>query len=223
MLVPDCVTVQPDKNKTGVVAIAPRRNSRRGEAEAMKKYFVFLTVACMGGLLVCSAWAQTNYAAGKTYTADPPLRTDWLGDSGGELTDGVKDWGWTPVTGWDGMAAANPREIVIDLGATQSDIGSVAVTVFVSISSTVAPQAQVLVLGSSTSATDGFVEWGEAVTSDSGNETNYTYTWEGGPAAARWVKVVLDSEAPGSHSLLSEIEVFQAEASDVSDEWMLYQ
>ncbi len=190
----------------------------------MRKFWFSIPVAVLVLVVAGNISAQpVNYAAGMTYTADPPLRTDWLGDSGGELTDGVKDWAWGPVTGWDG-SAANPRSVVIDLGSVKSDIGSVVVTVFVSVGSAVAPQKQILVSGSSTSATAGFAEWGEAVTKDTGDEANYTYTWTGGPFAARWVKVILDSQTPGYHSLLSEIEVFKAEGSSaVGDEWMLYQ
>lgn len=152
-----------------------------------------------------SGWAQANFAKGKTYTSDPPLRTDWLGDAGGELTDGDKTWGWDPVTGWDG--GPNPRAIVIDLGEVKDAITSVRITNFVSISSAATPQKSILVSGSSTSETDGFTEWGEAVTEDTGEEANRTYTWTGDPMSARWVMVTLDAEAPGGHTLISEIEV----------------
>ncbi len=191
----------------------------------MRTFWFSIPVAVLALVVAGGISAQpVNYAAGMTYTADPPLRTDWLGDAGGELTNGVKDWAWDPVTGWDGSVAVNPRSIVIDLASAKSDIGSVVVTVFVSISSAVPAQKQILVSGSSTSATTGFADWGEAVTEDTGAETNYTYTWAGGPVAARWVKLILESEVAGHHSLLSEIEVFKSEGtSAVGDEWMLYQ
>ncbi|MFH1741247.1 MAG: hypothetical protein ABIH23_19765 [bacterium] len=188
----------------------------------MKQVFVLAVVAALAMASVPGVLAQENYAAGKSYTADPPLRTDWLGDSGGELTNGVTDWGWDPVTGWDGSVAANPRAIVIDLGEAKSDITSVVVTVFISISSACSPMAAVTVSGSATSGTTGFTEWGNATTEDAGNEENRVYTWEGGPAAARWVKVLLDAETPGWHALLSEIEVIGGGASDVAD-WELYE
>ena len=189
----------------------------------MRKHHLAIAAVLLSVSVVPGAWAQANYAAGQSYTADPPLRTDWLGDSGGELTDGVTDWGWDPVTGWDGSFSSNPRSLVIDLGEVKGDIGTVAVTVFVSAGSAVAPQLQILVLGSSTSESEGFVEWGEAVTQDAGEEDNRVHAWAGGPAAARWVKIVLDSETPGFHSLLSEIQVLQAAGTSAVTDWALYE
>lgn len=186
----------------------------------MKRERIVISMLLLGLVMVPGVLAQTNYAAGKPYTSDPPLRIDWLGDSGGELTDGVTDWSWPTVTGWDG--GPDPRAITIDLESVKTDIGSVVITVFVSISSAVPPQASITIFGSTTSATDGFTEWGEATTESTGNEANYIYTWTGGPSAARWVKVVLSSQNPGSHSLLSEIAVLKAEVSGV-DDWALYE
>ena len=196
------------------------------DSEAPGSHSLLSEIAVQGaggsGGGVSEPLGDINYAAGMSYTAEPPFRTDWLGDAGGELTDGVTDWAWDPVTGWNGMESENPRAVTLDLGEVKDDIGGVAVTVFVSLSSAVPPQAQVLVLGSTTSATDGFTEWGEASANNTGAEENYIYIWTGGPVPARWVRVILDSEAPGSHSLLSEIEVRNAGTSAVTD-WALYE
>lgn len=188
----------------------------------MQRYFVFVSAAMLGMLLVSGAWAQTNYAEGQPYTAEPPLRTDWLGDTdNSELTDGDKTWGWDPVTGWVGDVA-NPKDIVVDLGEVKSDIGKVVVTVFVSAGSAVSTQKQVLVSVSSTSDSEGFAEVGEATTEETGAETNHPHVWEG-DASGRWVKITLDAEAPGWHTLLSEIEVFASEGTSAVDEWSLYE
>lgn len=120
--------------------------------------FAFVFVGSTG-----LASAQTNYAVGQSYTSDPALTSTsawWLGENPPytKFTNGSSAWAWGEVSGWQGSDAVAAVTLEIDLGSVHSDIHSVTVDQFISVSSGVQGAHDIRVSGS----LDGsaFTDWG---------------------------------------------------------------
>ena len=121
-----------------------------------------------------------------------PSGTWWLGEDSPyvKFTDGVSDWAWGAVTGWQGDDNVAVTTITIDLGSVKTDIARVRIDQFVSESSAVFWSSAAKAYGS----TDGtnFSFWADMTTTATvaDNETMWYWVMENqGFKTARYVRV----------------------------------